>query len=385
MSSSISFSGTGFDLQSVTVLNNGAVLRVRFSNDPLKASATGTNDALNTANYTLLGAGYVGINSVLSVGADPQAVDLVLSSKLSSGTWTLTASTNIKSVTANNLVAPTSATFVVTTLINTQIINPGSQNDNEEDILRKHLNPALKGPGWDAVIAGLATGDATVNKNTQLAFDQLYKISASGKYLDRITANDGVTRPANVGISDDVYRKLAIGITNKKVVQQSILEVLAIYYGEDAVRAHATTEGFAPYALSDMDDLNVTIDGLTKVKVVFKQAEFNLIGAATALEVASAITRAFILAGSQAYALSFIDPTDGKSKVKIYSQSLGLKGSVQIRGSGGGKAQSVLKFNTSLSALVYQGIVTPPIPPVVTATFTLDGTTDQGMDSGVFL
>lgn len=360
MPSSSSFSGIGLSLQSVTPKNNNGVLRVRFTNDPKQSNPGDANDALNPLNWTIQGPGFVGITSIAPAGGDTQAVDITLSSKLTVGTWSVTVA-NVQTSAGVNLTPPTTLIFNVQAIINTTSINPGSTNDDCESLLRKHLNPALKGPGWNATIAGIAAGDCPVFDNTKLAFDQLYINTASGIYLDRITANDGIVRPKNVGISDETYRHLATKIKNHKVVQQALLEVLSVYYGEDAVRAHATTEGFEPYALSDGDDLNVTIDGVLKVKIVFKTAEFQLIGAATAVEVAGAITRQFLIAGVSAFARPFVDPLDGENKVKIYTGSLGLKGSVQILGSSGGKAQSILKFETPVS--VYTGAVTPSTDP----------------------
>lgn len=235
------------------------------------------------------------------------------------------------------------------------IVNPGSTNDTPESLLRKHLTAALEGPGWDAVIAGLATGDATNFTNTHLIFDQLYTITASGVYLDRVTANDGISRPKNVGVSDDIYRNLAIKVTNNKVVNEALLEVLAVYYGEDAVRAHATTELHEPYQLNNGDSLNVIIDGLYSVQVIFNSTEFTDIANATADEVAGVITRAFLIAGVKGFARSFVDPSDGFTKVNVYSGSLGLKGSVQI-GLVGGKSQNSLEFPTFIDC--YTGTVT---------------------------
>jgi len=367
MPSSSSFSGIGLSLQSVTPKNNNGVLRVRFTNDPKQSNPGDANDALNPLNWVVQGPGFVGISSIAPAGGDTQAVDITLSSKLTVGTWSVTVS-NVQTSAGVNLTPPTTLIFNVQAIINTTSINPGSSNDDCESLLRKHLNPALKGPGWNATIAGIAAGDCPVFDNTKLAFDQLYINTASGIYLDRITANDGIVRPKNVGINDETYRHLATKVKNHKVVQQALLEVLSVYYGEDAVRAHATTEGFEPYALSDGDDLNVTIDGLFKVKVVFKTAEFQLIGAATAVEVAGAITRQFLIAGVSAFARPFIDPLDGENKVKIYTGSLGLKGSVQILGSSGGKAQSVLQFETPINGtngtgIVYTGPVVPSTDP----------------------
>lgn len=350
---------TGIGLSSVTPLKNNSVLRVVFTTDPKQSNSAESNDALNVSNWSLTGPGFVSIFAIASVGSDPKAVDITLNSPLLTGDWTIKA-VNITTSDGMGLVEPTFITINIPKLINPTNISPGTHNDDAVSILRKHLNPALKGQGWDAVVKGLSAGDAPNAINTKLAFDQLYVSSASGVYLDRITANSGIQRPKNVGISDDIYRHLAIKVTNNKVVNEALLEVLAVYYGEDAVRAHVTTESFEPYALNDGDDLNITIDGLYKVNVVFHTNDFKDIGNATAAEIAGAITRSFIIDGVHAFARPFSDPQDGKTKVNIYTGSLGLKGSVQIKGSGGGTSQLSLKFPTFLN--VYTGSITPAPP-----------------------
>ena len=362
MSSSLTFTGVGLALQSITVLNLGQIVRVRFTTDPKQADPNSSTDALHVANYNIAGPGLATVSVCTTVSGDPQSIDLNLASPLVSGSWTLTVA-NITTALSSPLVPPTSMVFAVGELGASADIAPGSENDDSEKLLRKFLNPALKGKNWDAVIAAVATGDTANVNNAKSAFDQIFKTSSSGIYLDRLAGNDGVKRPKNVGMSDDNFRKFAIKTTANKVTQEALLEILEVFYGTDAVRAHAITELGQPYSLSDGDDLNITIDGKLKVKVVFKSDDFYQISLAKASEVAAVITRAFKIAGSSAWAEAFVDPPDGLTKIKIYSGSLGLKGTVQIRGSGGGKAQNALRFNTSLSADVYSGVQIPDASP----------------------
>lgn len=353
MASSSTFTGIGLSIQTVSSINRGRTVRVRFTNEPKQISTSASDDGLNTANYTLTGPGFANITSCTTVGGDTQSIDLHLASPLFGGEWLLTIA-NIKSSTGVLCVPPLSGFFTVTA--NSQVaINSGVEDS--EKIIRKHLNPALAGDNWTALIAALSVGDEHNFNNTKLAFDQLYKTSASGRYLDRLAANDGIARPANVGLTDEIFRQYAIKLSNKKVVNQSVLEMLEVFYGTESTRAHVTTDLYEPFALADGDDLNITIDGFLKYKVIFKSSDFLNIAQARAVEVASSITRTFLLNGSKAFAVPFTD-YQGLTKVRIYSPSLGLKGSVQIRGSGGGKAQNALGFETRLSD-VYTGTIVP--------------------------
>lgn len=114
MSTSISFVAIGLCLESVDY-DGDLVLLVQFTADPLQVSPTGTNDALNPANYTVTGPDLAVVDFVTSVPGSPQYVRISLKDPLAmAGTWTLSASTNIKTVAGLNLTAPTSLSFDVT-------------------------------------------------------------------------------------------------------------------------------------------------------------------------------------------------------------------------------------------------------------------------------
>lgn len=238
-----------------------------------------------------------------------------------------------------------SFSFVVSQVPSQSDLAPGTTNDAVENVLRKFLNPTLKGTAYNAMIAAFAAGDATNWDNAQSAFDQLFISSSSGSYLDRRTSDYGEVRPASVGMADDLYRKLAIIKKTKKLTQEAFLEVLEVFYGADAVRASSTASISEPYSLNDQDTLVLLLDEKFSITVTFERTTFASISGALALEVASAINRALNDAGSQAYAISYADPTTGDNFVRIYSGSLGLSSSVRVVG---GSGQRALQFPTPL-------------------------------------
>jgi hypothetical protein len=223
----------------------------------------------------------------------------------------------------------------------------GAENDTIFDIMRKHLSPALVGRGWDALLHALSVGDQYKADLAKAAFEQLFKSTAGGVYLDRVLADDGVTRPPGIGIGDEPFRALGITTTARKLLIQVILEVLETYYGSEATRAFATSGTSEPFALTDGDELFVEIDGQRTIRVVFDEAGFTTIGSATALEVSTAITRTLRTFRSNAYAEAFQDPESGDSFVRIFSGSLGLTGSVRILG---GRARSETLFFSRLAS-----------------------------------
>lgn len=338
------FVGADLLLQSVVETTPGT-LRVRFTQDPLAADDSGPNDALNTSLYTLTGPTENAIVGSGVVTGDPQAINLFLAGPLTVGTWVLTASSDIETVDGDPLQSPLAVTFQITAISTMEGVNQGALTDTPADLLRKHLNPGLKGEAWDAIIEGIATGDQTNLDNARYAFDQLFTSTASGAFLTRRASDMGVQKPFNIGMPDDLFRQYAIRTTNAKLTEESILEVLEVFYGVDSVRAYADSAVEETFALEDGDDLIVLIDEQDEVTIQFQDEDFALIGLARAIEVAAAINRAFRFNGLTAYAVSTIDPELGTTHVRIYSGSRGLGSSVRITG---GKAQTVFQFPTLL-------------------------------------
>jgi hypothetical protein len=355
------FTGAGFSLSSLT-LPAPATLRLRYTQDPLAASSVGVHDALNPANYSITGTSVVAISVINGTSGNTQSVDIQLSAPLPTGTYTVTV-TNVQTAGAASLTAPTSLNITTTFTGNPDPVNGGAVTDSAEDLIRKHLSPALKGHIWSSLISAVATGDDNNFTNADLAFDQLFRSTASGIYLDRKLGDDGIRRPTGIGMSDATFSKYGIAINAHKLTQNAFLDVLEIFYGSDAVRAHADTVPVAPFALSGGEVLNILLDELIAVTVTFAVADFAQPGQATAIEVAASLTRNFELNGVKAYAIALKDAITGLSRVRIYSGSHGLRSAVRITS---GLANTVLQFPTQ--------IVTPPIgttPSTVTWTVSI--------------
>jgi hypothetical protein len=329
----ITFSGASFHLETVTVLSPGSI-RVKFSQDPTAVDPTATNDALNSSNYNLDGPNRNYAVTCAAVYGDPQSIDLFLAGPLAIGKWTLSVQ-NIVEDNSTALSTPTSMTFLVNSQLVPDPLGHGASNDEQINVLRKFLNPALKGQGWDSMIAALAAADQRNADNARLAFDQLFLSSASGIYLERRASDEGIQKPKGVNMADDLFRQLSLTQRNGKLTQKSLLEVLEIFYGRDATRAYADTANPETYALQDGDQLVVLFEERNTVTVTFTRSHFTRIGAATAEEVAAAITRACRDAGNQGFAVELTDPITGQNKVRIYSGTLGLTSSIRIIGGSG--------------------------------------------------
>lgn len=350
MSSSIVFTGSGFYVVSAQQQMPGTV-RVHFSAQPQAIVSTNPSDALNPSNYSLAGPGPYMISAVTPVLGNVLAYDIILTGPLVQGNWTLTV-VNVKTLANVGLISPSAATFFVSTS-QTGSLTAGATQDTSESIIRKHLNPSLKGDGWNALIAGLSKGDDEVWSFAQSAYDQLFISTASGSYLEKRASDIGLSKPAGVGINEEVFRKFAIKNNANKVVQEALREILEAFYGVDSLRAYAETELDEPYNMSGSPVLEWTLDENQTFSYSFTSTKFASSTKARAIEVAVQLTKYMHDLGSTGFALATQNPQTGGYRVRIYSASLGLRSSVRITG---GDAQNVLRFPTYVE--VYSSSVT---------------------------
>jgi len=231
-------------------------------------------------------------------------------------------------------------------------IADGATNQSAFEVLRKHFNKALKGPGWNALLEAIATGDEYLGELARSIFDQMFLKTASGRFLRVEGKNRGIEPPEGVGIGEDAYRELVAIVSNNKLTIDSVYRILEIFFGSSATRAYIESELSGPYALSDGDELIIELDGETTITVTFRESDFFAISEASAFEVASVITRALQLRGTNAFAEQYTDPATGNASVRIFSGRMGLRGSVRVLG---GRAQNALQFYPPLQVKVAGG------------------------------
>src|SRR5262249_49466209 len=157
----------------------------------------------------------------------------------------------------------------------------------------------------------------------------LFTSTASGLYLDRLAGDSGIQKPLNIGMPDDLFRQYVIKLTNGKITEQSLLDLMSVFYGEDSVRANSLATIEEPYRIVEGDDLPILFDERVQVNIIFEDEDFAVPGVCAAIEVANAITNACVEQGSHGFAIPYTDPTTSLTYVKLYSGSLGLKSSVR--------------------------------------------------------
>lgn len=221
-----------------------------------------------------------------------------------------------------------------------------TDQEKEYKRLRSYLNPYIKGPNTDAVLNALAKGAASyLVNNISSVNSQLYITTASGTYLDQRLAEAGIVRPAAVGLSDDVFRAIGIQVKNRKQVRDLINNLLNAIFGDEFVRATNKSNNFEPFNLANGDTLIVGFDDKFVSTIEFTTAEFANIAAASAQEVADAITKTL---RNQGFAGTAIANNDGNGAyVEILSDTIGPASSVTVRG---GSAQNTLQFDAAVPA-----------------------------------
>ncbi len=213
--------------------------------------------------------------------------------------------------------------------------------EEEYKKLRAFLNKNIRGTNTDSLLKSLAHGPVHLIDNVEAVNDSLYIVSAKDKYLDQRLGDKGVTRPSEVGLSDEVFREIGIEITNRKQVRDLVHQLLRILYGDIFTRATSSASDESEnFSLSDGDNLLLSFDGQAPIELIFSASQFSNINSATAQEVADAITKsirklgvsgaAFVVEDGSDFRVTLISPTDGPSS------------SVQVLG---GSAQNALKFD----------------------------------------
>lgn len=211
--------------------------------------------------------------------------------------------------------------------------------------LRSYLSPYLNGPNCDAVLNALATSSSYLVNSAQAVNDSLYIVTAQQQYLDLRLADYGITRDPTIGISDNVFREIGIQVKNRKQVRDLINNILDAVFSDTFVKATSSAQNFEPYALMDGDTLIINFDGTGNHTIVFSTSQFTNIDAATAQEVANAISIGLSNLGALGGAI--VNNDGNGNYVELLSNTIGASSSVTVLG---GRAQNVLFFPASVPA-----------------------------------
>ena len=215
-----------------------------------------------------------------------------------------------------------------------------ANREDEYKKLRSYLNKVIRGKNTEAILRSVASGPVHLINNVEAVNDSLYIVSAKNQYLDSRLGDKGVVRPAEVGLSDEIFRDIGIEITNRKQIRDLIHQLLRILYGEFFTRATSASQEVENFNLEEGDNLIISFDGQNPVEISFTATQFSDISNATAQEVADTITKSLRKLGVNGAAFTQQDGDD--LKVVLTSSTDGPSSSVRVLG---GKAQNVFKFD----------------------------------------
>jgi hypothetical protein len=210
--------------------------------------------------------------------------------------------------------------------------------DQIHNVMPSHYNTRVN-PNWNALITAIGQSDQNLANLIVAIKDQFFIKTASAPYLDNLAANDGVSRPAGTGMNDSTFKQfIPIMAYQPKQVKLIIDQLLNIFFAKESTTAYVESGQAQPYVLEDGWELEYTVDGIYDELVYFHTTDFTNIGAALAEEIAASINRQ----AEHSSAESYYDNVSKSYYVKIFTNTVGSKGSIQMVG---GRADIALQFN----------------------------------------
>lgn len=213
-----------------------------------------------------------------------------------------------------------------------------SKIDRLHDLLPKHLNTRTN-PNWKALIEALGEADQKTADLVTEVRKQFFVKTASRPYLDRLAANNKIARPRLVGMDDPSFRQyIPVLAYQPKQVKLIIDQLLDIFFFKESTTAFITSQNFSPFSLKNNWELELLIDEQFSDRVVFTSSDFSNINAAKADEIVATINRQT----KYCYATAYYDSITKNTFIRLFTKTVGSKGSIRILG---GRANVALRFN----------------------------------------
>lgn len=181
-------------------------------------------------------------------------------------------------------------------------------------------------PMWRALLEAFASSDQEVVDQLTNTNAQLFVATAEGVYLDRLASNFGVSRPAELGLLDDDFRKLIPNLSLKaKQVTRSFYDTMDVFWGPTFSRANILSSNVAPFNVGLNESFTVTIDGTRTITVTTMIGDIATPGQATAEEMVRFFNK---IEGVTAEI--FENPTNGEERINLRTNTPGPRGSLEI-------------------------------------------------------
>lgn len=246
--------------------------------------------------------------------------------------------------------------------------------DQIHDLLPKHLNSKTN-TNWKALVDALGEQDQSTADLVAEVRKQFFVKTASRPYLDRLAQNNKIARPRLVGMDDPSFRQyIPVLSYQPKQVKLIIDQLLDIFFFKESTTAFITSSMFQPFNLNNGWELELSVDEQYIDRVVFTASDFTDINNATANEIVAAINRQT----KYCYATAYYDSITKNTFIRMFTNTVGSKGSLRILG---GRANIALRFNgfieTAGNGVNTQWTVTKVGDE---ATFQNTGGADPGID-----
>lgn len=213
-----------------------------------------------------------------------------------------------------------------------------SKIDQLHGNLPKHLN-SENNPNWKAVVEAIGQSDEEIAQLVSEVRKQFFVKTASRPYLDRLGANSRISRPRLVGMDDASFREyIPVLSYQPKQVKLIIDKLLDVFFFKESTTAFITSQTAEPYSLNDGWELMWTVDQIHQERVVFKASDFTNINNIDADELVASINRQT----KYSYATAYYDSLTKQTYIRMFVNTIGSKGSIQMVG---GRADIALKFN----------------------------------------
>ena len=217
-----------------------------------------------------------------------------------------------------------------------------ADNKNKTERLHDELPKYYKSrvnPNWKALVEALGESDQNIADLIEEVRKQFFVKTASRPYLDRLGANFSVSRPRMVGMQDEDFRRyIPVVAYQPKQVKLILDTLLDIFFFKQSTTAYDESQEGENFALENGWELEYRVDQINSELIKFNAQDFTNITAATADEVASAINRQ----AQFSFAVVLDDRIAKRKVIRLFTKTIGSKGSLQIVG---GRANIALKFS----------------------------------------
>jgi len=320
-----------FSVSSARATSNGSIL-LTYTALPLAVANNSIKDALRPQNYVLNGPGSRKVKIVKEDLTDLSTFELLLDGPLQIGNWSLTVK-NVETPFGEKLTNTTTS-FVWP--VPASLVLPAYAAGYRS--VRDFLNPALKGPRWEALIKALGWSNQKLFDYGRFVIDQLFLHSSTGRYLTKRAQEYGINRNQLIGFPDELFRRYAEGSIWGKLSLPGIWNTLDVFYGEDGTRATAISEIAEPYALTGNENLIIETDNKTW-QLYIESSILENVGAASAFSVASSLNYSAYRLNAPFYFEAY--RLNNKYYLKVINRIIGNNSTLRFLG---GKVNQIVRF-----------------------------------------